>query len=104
MGHIGHDHSQTLLFSATLDSAVDVVIHYDPPEDHKTYLHRSGRAARAGRSGAVATFVLWDQHVDVDRLKKRLGLTEEPTVEVFSNDERLGDLAGCETEALVGAR
>lgn len=44
------------------------------------------------------------QHVDVDRLKKRLGLIGEPTVEVFSNDGRLGDLAGFETEALAGAR
>ena len=32
---------------------VDVVIHYDPPNDHKTYLHRSGRTARAGESGVV---------------------------------------------------
>src|ERR1700753_3692735 len=32
---------------------VDVVIHYDPPSDHKTYLHRSGRTARAGESGVV---------------------------------------------------
>ena len=33
---------------------VDVVIHYDPPDDHKTYLHRSGRTARAGGSGDVS--------------------------------------------------
>lgn len=70
---------------------IDVVVHFDPPEDHKGYLHRSGRTARAGREGTVATFVLWDQHLEVDRLKKRLGLTE-PTVEIFSNDSRLADL------------
>ena len=34
---------------------VDVVVHYDPPEDHKAYVHRSGRTARAGDSGVVAT-------------------------------------------------
>jgi superfamily II DNA/RNA helicase len=70
---------------------VDVVIHFDPPEDHKAYIHRSGRTARAGRTGTVATFVLWDQVVDVQRIQKRLGL-DEPVVEVFSNDPRLADL------------
>ncbi|MGH9286616.1 MAG: DEAD/DEAH box helicase, partial [Acidimicrobiales bacterium] len=71
---------------------VDVVIHFDPPEDAKAYLHRSGRTARAGRSGIVATFVLWDQVRDVERLRSRLRLTE-PIVEVFSKDPRLADLA-----------
>ncbi|MGQ0825294.1 MAG: DEAD/DEAH box helicase [Actinomycetota bacterium] len=70
---------------------VDVVVHFDPPEDHKAYLHRSGRTARAGRSGIVATFVLWNQELDVERLQKRLGL-RMPIVEVFSNDARLADL------------
>ena len=71
---------------------VDVVVHFDPPEDHKSYLHRSGRTARAGTSGVVATLVLWDQENDVRGLQKRLGL-EGPLVEVFSNDPRLGNLA-----------
>ncbi|HZT66221.1 MAG TPA: DEAD/DEAH box helicase [Acidimicrobiales bacterium] len=71
---------------------VDVVVHFDPPADHKSYLHRSGRTARAGRAGVVATFVLWDQATDVDRIKARLGI-EAPTVEIFSNDARLADLA-----------
>ncbi|HEX2063934.1 MAG TPA: DEAD/DEAH box helicase, partial [Acidimicrobiales bacterium] len=71
---------------------IDVVVHYDPPEDHKSYLHRSGRTARAGRAGVVATFVLWDQHAEVDRFKRRLAI-DEPTVEIFSNDPRLADLA-----------
>ena len=72
---------------------VDVVVHYDPPEDQKAYLHRSGRTARAGESGVVATLVLWDQELEVKRLMKRLGL-DQPIVEVFSNDPRLGDLTG----------
>jgi superfamily II DNA/RNA helicase len=74
-------------------SDVDVVVHYDPPEDHKAYLHRSGRTARAGGTGVVATLVLWDQELEVERIQKRLGL-EAPIVEVFSNDPRLADLAG----------
>jgi superfamily II DNA/RNA helicase len=37
---------------------VEIVVHYDPPQDHKAYLHRSGRTARAGESGIVVTLVL----------------------------------------------
>ena len=48
--------------------AVDVVVHFDPPEDHKAYIHRSGRTARAGQAGVVATLVLWNQVLEVDRL------------------------------------
>jgi len=70
---------------------VDVVVHYEPPQDQKAYLHRSGRTARAGRTGMVVTFVLWNHVADVERLQKRLGL-EEPVIEVFSNDPRLADL------------
>ncbi len=77
---------------------VDVVIHFDPPEDHKAYLHRSGRTARAGESGVVATLVLWDQELEVKRLMKRLGL-EQPIVEIFSNDPRLTDLAAWDPTA-----
>jgi superfamily II DNA/RNA helicase len=71
---------------------IDVVLHYDPPTDHKSYLHRSGRTARAGRAGVVATLVLWDQENEVRTLQKRLGL-ESPLIEIFSNDPRLADLA-----------
>jgi superfamily II DNA/RNA helicase len=71
---------------------IDVVIHYDPPEDHKAYLHRSGRTARAGSEGVVVTLVLWNQVMEVERLQKRIGVTM-PMVEMFSNDPRLGKLA-----------
>jgi superfamily II DNA/RNA helicase len=70
---------------------VDVVVHYDPPEDHKAYLHRSGRTARAGEGGVAVTLVLWDQELAIERLQKRIGL-RLPLVEVFSNDPRLTDL------------
>jgi len=70
---------------------VEVVVHFDPPEDHKAYLHRSGRTARAGGSGVAVTLVLWDQVLEVERIQRRLGL-EEPIVEIFSNDPRLADL------------
>jgi superfamily II DNA/RNA helicase len=71
---------------------IDVVIHYDPPEDHKDYVHRSGRTARAGESGVVVTLVLWNEELPVKRLLKRLKI-DQPIVEVFSNDKRLADLA-----------
>jgi superfamily II DNA/RNA helicase len=71
---------------------VDVVVHYDPPTDHKTYVHRSGRTARAGGTGVVVSLVLYNQELEVRRLQRRLGL-DVPLVEVFSNDPRLEHLA-----------
>jgi superfamily II DNA/RNA helicase len=71
---------------------IDLVIHYDPPENHKAYLHRSGRTARAGETGIVVTLVLWNQELEVRRLQKRIGI-DTPIVEVMSNDPRLADLA-----------
>ena len=72
--------------------AVDVVIHFDPPEDHKAYLHRSGRTARAGEAGLVVTLVQWNQVLEVERIQTRIGL-RMPIVEIFSNDPRLANLA-----------
>jgi superfamily II DNA/RNA helicase len=70
---------------------IGVVVHFDPPEDHKNYLHRSGRTARAGREGLVVTLVLWNEQLEVERMQKRVGLAM-PIVEMFSNDGRLADL------------
>lgn len=72
---------------------VDVVIHFDPPDDPKTYLHRSGRTARAGEDGLVVTLVEWDQVNEVLGIQRRASLNI-PIVKMFSNDERLADLAG----------
>ncbi|MGP0031091.1 MAG: DEAD/DEAH box helicase [Acidimicrobiales bacterium] len=71
--------------------SVDAVIHYDPPEDHKAYLHRSGRTARAGKAGVVVSLALWNQVVELEVIQRRLGL-RIPIVEMFSNDPRLADL------------
>jgi len=72
--------------------SVDVVIHFDPPEDHKAYLHRSGRTARAGEAGLVVTLVQWNQVLEIERIQTRIGL-RMPIVEIFSNDPRLANLA-----------
>ncbi len=55
---------------------VAAVIHYDPPADHKTYVHRSGRTARAGQTGLVVSLVQHDQVQEAEQLQRRLGLAE----------------------------
>ncbi len=74
---------------------IDVVVHFDPPDDPKTYLHRSGRTARAGEEGLVVTLVEWDQVNEVLGIQRRADLNI-PIVKMFSNDERLADLASWE--------
>ena len=74
---------------------VDIVLHFDPPEDSRTYVHRSGRTARAGEEGLVITMVEWDQMAAMKRIQEEAGL-REPIVKMFSNDDRLDDLAGWE--------
>jgi superfamily II DNA/RNA helicase len=72
--------------------AVDCVMHFDPPEDQKAYLHRSGRTARAGSTGVVVSLLLWNQIIEAEIIMRRLGL-KRPIVEVFSNNPHLKDLA-----------
>jgi superfamily II DNA/RNA helicase len=81
---------------------VDVVVHYDPAEDHKAYLHRSGRTARAGESGVAVTLQLWNQENETRMIQRRLGL-QVPVVEIFSNDPRLADLANWDASPLLAS-
>jgi superfamily II DNA/RNA helicase len=74
---------------------IDVVIHCEPAPDHKTYLHRSGRTARAGSKGMAVTLSIWNEELHVKRLQKRIGVIQ-PITEMFSNDPRLDDLAAWE--------
>jgi len=76
---------------------VGVVIHYDPPQDYKSFVHRSGRTARKGESGLVVTLVEWDQVDEVQRLQRASGLHYEIT-KMYSNDPRLANLVGFEPD------
>src|SRR3984957_20195604 len=57
---------------------VELVVHVDPPMEHKAYLHRSGRTARAGSSGDVVTVVLPEQRRDTQSLLRKAGITAQP--------------------------
>ncbi|MBQ1029853.1 DEAD/DEAH box helicase [Micromonospora sp. C97] len=74
---------------------VTLVLHVDPPKDPKDYLHRAGRTARAGESGAVATLVLPKQR------RTTLAMMEKAGVAPAETRVRVGDAALAE---LVGAR
>ena len=54
---------------------VALVIHADPPTEHKAYLHRSGRTARAGNAGTVVTLMTSEQRRDVRDLTRAAGIT-----------------------------
>jgi superfamily II DNA/RNA helicase len=75
--------------------AVGSVIHFDPPADHKDYLHRSGRTARAGATGTVVSLVTGDQKRAVLRMQKDLNLQapiEEPRLDAIEHGgHRIGN-------------
>jgi superfamily II DNA/RNA helicase len=74
---------------------VDVVVHYDPPEDTKVYLHRSGRTARAGAEGLVVTLVVPEQERLLERLQRDVGM-RQAVVTMRPRDVRLADLRSWE--------
>ena len=53
------------------------VVNFDPPEEDKGYVHRTGRTGRAGRSGTAITFVLPEQQADTSRVARRLGHSDQ---------------------------
>ncbi|MGY2029940.1 DEAD/DEAH box helicase [Nocardia gipuzkoensis] len=57
---------------------VELVVHVDPPAEHKAYLHRSGRTARAGNSGEVITLVLPGERRDLADLMRKAKITVTP--------------------------
>ena len=71
---------------------VGIVVHYVPPLEVKTYLHRSGRTARAGKDGWAVTLAEYNQHTTCRIIQRGLKLEAQAPIEVFSNDKRLADL------------
>ncbi|MFJ1789449.1 DEAD/DEAH box helicase [Streptomyces anulatus] len=72
---------------------LDLVVNVDPPTDHKDYLHRGGRTARAGESGSVVTLVLPEEKREMTRLMQDAGIAPR-TTRVTSSDAELGRITG----------
>jgi hypothetical protein len=72
---------------------VELVVHVDPPVEHKAYLHRSGRTARAGSAGDVVTVVLPEQRRDTQQLLRKAGITAQPQ-QVRADSESVLELVG----------
>ncbi|WP_326721002.1 MULTISPECIES: DEAD/DEAH box helicase [unclassified Streptomyces] len=72
---------------------LDLVVNVDPPADHKDYLHRGGRTARAGESGSVVTLVLPEQKREMTRLMADAGINPR-IARVTSSDEELARITG----------
>lgn len=82
-------------------NGLDLVVHFDLPEDHKAYIHRSGRTARGGAVGVVVTLITARQGRELKQLQRALG-SEVPIYSVDANDSRLGLLVkSCQANEIV---
>ncbi|KMS68891.1 DEAD/DEAH box helicase [Streptomyces viridochromogenes] len=79
---------------------LDLVVNVDPPGDHKDYLHRGGRTARAGESGTVVTLVLPHQRRAMDRLMADAGITPS-SARVRPGEAELQRITGARTPSGV---
>jgi superfamily II DNA/RNA helicase len=79
---------------------LDLVVNVDPPTDHKDYLHRGGRTARAGESGTVVTMVLPSQRRDMDRMMVTAAITAS-TTRIRPGDADLARITGARTPSGV---
>ncbi|WP_324615148.1 DEAD/DEAH box helicase [Nesterenkonia sedimenti] len=72
---------------------IELVVHVDPPAEHKAYLHRSGRTARAGSAGDVATVMLPEQRKDTQALLRKADIKVQPLA-VSSDSPEVVELVG----------
>ncbi|MFJ6380068.1 DEAD/DEAH box helicase [Kitasatospora sp. NPDC092039] len=82
---------------------IDLVLNVDPAGDHKDYLHRSGRTARAGRSGAVVTLVLPHQRRGVFRLMEDAGVDASRHILDHAFDAEVAKITGARSLTEVQA-
>ncbi|WP_421745579.1 DEAD/DEAH box helicase [Bifidobacterium jacchi] len=82
-------------------SDVELVVQVDPPEDPKSFVHRSGRTARAGKSGTVVTLVQPSQRRESRRMLKAAGIHVKP-VKVRHDSPQLLELVGERAEPVLG--
>ncbi len=80
---------------------VALVVHYDPPEDFKTYVHRSGRTARAGEGGVVVSLIQSDQKKDMRKMQRQIDL-DEPLID--PDVEEIKELSPAEVRTLAPPR
>ena len=73
---------------------IDLVIHADPPAEHKAYVHRSGRTARGGADGVVVTLQTKSQARDVTAMMRKAEITPHPAVQVDQDSEAVAEIAG----------
>ncbi len=73
---------------------IDLVIHADPPAEHKAYVHRSGRTARGGADGVVVTLQTKSQARDVTALMRKADITPHPAVAADAESDVLTEIAG----------
>jgi superfamily II DNA/RNA helicase len=83
---------------------ISLVVHLDPPKDHKDYLHRAGRTARAGESGAVATLVLPKQRKSTLSMLDRAGVAEPAQHRVRIEDNKLAEVTGAREPSGIPVR
>ena len=81
---------------------VALVVHADPPAEHKAYLHRSGRTARAGNAGTVVTLMTTEQVRDVRDLTRAAGIKPTTTRIQGSTHPVLLELAPGERKLTAG--
>ena len=73
---------------------IDLVIHADPPAEHKAYVHRSGRTARGGADGVVVTLQTKAQARDVTAMMRKASIAPHAALAVDAESDVLGEIAG----------
>jgi superfamily II DNA/RNA helicase len=73
---------------------IDLVVHADPPAEHKAYVHRSGRTARGGADGVVVTLQSRAQARDVTAMMRKADITPHAAVAVDPDSDALAEIAG----------